>query len=105
MRPGPPVSAPTPAQLDTLRLWRAINGPRAIRQGGGAAGMERTSHILVVDDHREIRELLAKYLVKNGFRVSTASGGAEMRQHMRPVAPDLARRGNQRSDANRRSAR
>ena len=39
--------------------------------------MERTPHILVVDDHREIRELLAKYFAKNGLRVSVASGGAE----------------------------
>jgi two-component system, OmpR family, response regulator len=45
--------------------------------------MERTPHILVVDDHREIRELLAKYLTKNGFKVSVANGGAEMRQALR----------------------
>ena len=32
--------------------------------------MERTPHVLIVDDHREIRELLAKYLAKNGMRVS-----------------------------------
>ncbi|MFC0288689.1 response regulator [Kaistia hirudinis] len=51
--------------------------------------MERTPHILVVDDHREIRELLAKYLAKNGMRVSTASGGPEMRQVMRSASIDL----------------
>ncbi|MFG1375096.1 response regulator [Xanthobacter oligotrophicus] len=51
--------------------------------------MERTPHILVVDDHREIRELLAKYFAKNGLRVSVASGGAEMRQHLRTAAVDL----------------
>jgi two-component system OmpR family response regulator len=51
--------------------------------------MERTPHILVVDDHREIRELLAKYFAKNGLRVSVASGGAEMRQQMRAAAVDL----------------
>jgi two-component system OmpR family response regulator len=51
--------------------------------------MERTPHILVVDDHREIRELLAKYFVKNGLRVSVANGGAEMRQIMRAGAVDL----------------
>ena len=31
--------------------------------------MERTPHILVVDDHREIRELLARFFAKNGLRV------------------------------------
>lgn len=51
--------------------------------------MERTPHILVVDDHREIRELLAKYLTRNGFRVSVASGGADMRQQMRTGTFDL----------------
>ena len=51
--------------------------------------MERTPHILVVDDHREIRELLAKYLTRNGFRVSVASGGVDMRQQMRTGTFDL----------------
>jgi len=51
--------------------------------------MERTQHILIVDDHREIRELLAKFLTKNGLRVSVASGGVEMRQQLRAGAPDL----------------
>ena len=30
-------------------------------------------HILVVDDDREIRDLLAKFLSRNGCRVTTAS--------------------------------
>jgi two-component system OmpR family response regulator len=51
--------------------------------------MERTPHILIVDDHREIRELLAKFFTKNGLRVSVANGGGEMRQQMRGGAPDL----------------
>lgn len=51
--------------------------------------MERTAHILVVDDHREIRELLAKYLARNGLRVTTASNGADMRQQVRTGSFDL----------------
>ncbi|MBN9315708.1 MAG: response regulator [Devosia sp.] len=51
--------------------------------------MERTPHILIVDDHREIRELLAKFFTRNGLRVSVANGGGEMRQLMRNGAPDL----------------
>ena len=51
--------------------------------------MERTPHVLVVDDHREIRELLAKYFEKNGLRVSVADGGNAMRQVMRTAAIDL----------------
>ncbi|MDE1993064.1 MAG: response regulator [Rhizobiaceae bacterium] len=51
--------------------------------------MQKTPHVLVVDDHREIRDLLAKYLTKNGFRVTTANGGIEMRQQMRAATIDL----------------
>ena len=45
--------------------------------------MATKPHILVVDDHKEIRELLAKYLVGNGLDVSVVGGGSEMRQALR----------------------
>ena len=51
--------------------------------------MDRIPHILIVDDHKEIRDLLARFLVKNGLRVDVASGGVEMRQQMRTGAFDL----------------
>lgn len=51
--------------------------------------METTPHILVVDDHEEIRTQLARYLSKNGMRATTASGGAEMRDKLKAAAPDL----------------
>ena len=51
--------------------------------------MEKTPHILVVDDNREIRDLLARYFTKNGLRVDVASGGPEMRQQMRTGVFDL----------------
>ena len=35
--------------------------------------METSLHILVVDDHKDIRDLLAKFLVKHGMRVTTAA--------------------------------
>ncbi len=35
-------------------------------------------HILIVDDHREIRDALTRYLQKNGFRASAARNAAEM---------------------------
>jgi two-component system OmpR family response regulator len=40
--------------------------------------METSPHILVVDDDREIRDLLAKFLAKHGYRVTTARDGEEM---------------------------
>ena len=40
--------------------------------------METAPHILVVDDDREIRDLLARFLRKHGFRVDSAADGREM---------------------------
>jgi len=51
--------------------------------------MERTPHILVVDDHREIRELLARYLGKQNLRVSVAANGREMQRQLKAGAIDL----------------
>lgn len=51
--------------------------------------MERTPHIMVVDDHRDIRDLIARYLSKNGFRVSVADGGAALRRALKNSAFDL----------------
>lgn len=39
---------------------------------------EHTPHILVVDDHREIRDAVTRYLEKNGFRATAAKSAAEM---------------------------
>ncbi len=38
------------------------------------------AHILVVDDHIEIRDLVSRALLKDGFQVSTAANGNAMRQ-------------------------
>ncbi len=40
--------------------------------------MDGEPHILIVDDDREIRDLLARFLTKHGLRVSTAADGREM---------------------------
>ena len=51
--------------------------------------MLEPSHILVVDDDREIRTLLAEYLEKNGLRVSVARDGKEMRRVLGRTRIDL----------------
>ena len=51
--------------------------------------MESLAHILVVDDHREIRDLLAKYLAKHGFRVSAAESAAKARRLLEASVIDL----------------
>ena len=40
--------------------------------------MIETPHILVVDDHREIRDAVTRYLEKNGFRATAARDAVEM---------------------------
>lgn len=40
--------------------------------------MQRKPHILIVDDDREIRDLLAKFLGRHDFRVDTAADGRDM---------------------------
>lgn len=51
--------------------------------------MNTASHILVVDDDREIRTLLADYLDANGFRTLTAVNGADMRKVLSEARIDL----------------
>jgi two-component system phosphate regulon response regulator OmpR len=38
---------------------------------------DHAQHILVVDDDRRLRELLARFLTQNGYRVTTAASAAE----------------------------
>ncbi|MDR1827760.1 MAG: response regulator, partial [Methylobacteriaceae bacterium] len=51
--------------------------------------MEAVPHILVVDDHRDIRDPLAAYLSKNGYRVTTASRASEAREMLQRHGFDL----------------
>ena len=37
-------------------------------------------HILVVDDHADIRDLLKRFLEQHGYRVSCARDGREMKK-------------------------
>ena len=51
--------------------------------------MNPPDHILVVDDDRDIRDLLAEYLRQSGYRVSTAPEGRGMRQVLSAGDVDL----------------
>jgi two-component system OmpR family response regulator len=51
--------------------------------------MEHIDHILVVDDDREIRELISTYLTKNGLRATVAADGRQMRSFLESNAVDL----------------
>jgi len=51
--------------------------------------VQDSSHILVVDDDREIRDLLSRFLGKHGFRVTVARDGREMKQALADRRIDL----------------
>ena len=51
--------------------------------------MNDRPHLLIVDDDREIRGLLAQYLEKHEFRTTTVPDGREMRRVMERSHVDL----------------
>jgi two-component system OmpR family response regulator len=51
--------------------------------------MNSGPHILIVDDHREIRDLVSRALGKEGFRVSAAEDGKAMRKVLADARIDL----------------
>lgn len=51
--------------------------------------MQRTPHILIVDDDAEIRDLVARFLKKHDIRVETAADGRAMRELMEKSRFDM----------------
>ena len=51
--------------------------------------MQASPHILVVDDHREIRELVGRVLTREGFRVTAVGDGKAMRHALADAHIDL----------------
>ncbi len=51
--------------------------------------MRATAHLLVVDDDPAIRRMLTRYFEDEGFRVSTAEGGPQMRTAMAKGGVDV----------------
>ncbi|SEH74579.1 two-component system, OmpR family, response regulator [Rhizobium tibeticum] len=51
--------------------------------------MEHIDHVLIVDDDREIRELVSSYLKKNGLRVTAVADGRHMRSFLEANSVDL----------------
>jgi two-component system phosphate regulon response regulator OmpR len=50
---------------------------------------EPVAHVLVVDDDLRLREVLRKYLVRNGFMVTTAEDAADARAKLKSLSFDL----------------
>jgi two-component system, OmpR family, response regulator len=51
--------------------------------------MKGKDHILIVDDHADIREMVQSYLEEEGFKVSAANDGEAMRRVMAQSSVDL----------------
>jgi len=51
--------------------------------------MQGSPHVLIVDDHREIRDLVTRALSKENFRVSAAADGRAMRKVLADSRIDL----------------
>ena len=56
---------------------------------GYKADMSHTPHILVVDDHSEIRKTVSSYLERNGMRASSAENAADMNTKLARAKFDL----------------
>ena len=67
------------------RLNQIMNAPARME----TLVSDPSPHILVVDDHRDIRETLARYLVKNGLRATTAENAAHARKALKAASIDL----------------
>ncbi len=63
--------------------------PTPIKRERTAPPDDNAPHILVVDDDSRIRDLLARYLQDNGFRVTTAVDAEAARGTMRGLTFDL----------------
>jgi two-component system phosphate regulon response regulator OmpR len=51
--------------------------------------LDNAPHVLLVDDDQRIRDLLARYLTENGFRVTPAADAAAARAALRGLSFDL----------------
>jgi two-component system OmpR family response regulator len=61
----------------------------ALRQIQEDRPMDHVNHILIVDDDREIRELVGNYLKKNGLRSTVVPDGRHMRSFLESNQVDL----------------
>jgi CheY-like chemotaxis protein len=80
----------------TIRLPAEVSNPKAqpvpAIEAKSEALPEGTSTVLVIDDDPRVRELLQRFLSKEGFQVASASGGEEglrLAKHLRPTAITL----------------
>ena len=75
--------------LDAGLLHFVTNFSATFESSAYNSPVTQSPHILIVDDDREIRDLLSKYLKKHDIRVETAADGREMRKCLEVSRIDL----------------
>jgi DNA-binding NtrC family response regulator len=66
-----------------FRSWLASVKVSTTASGRAVMGKSKPKHILLVEDYDPVRELIANMLEDRGYRVSTVSAGASMRDFLR----------------------
>jgi CheY-like chemotaxis protein len=75
----------------TIRLPASVaetvdeTAPPAVASDAGTPGV---GTVLVIDDEAAVRDLMQRFLTKEGFRVATAAGGEEGLRRARELRPD-----------------
>src|SRR6476646_10097327 len=72
-----------------LRRGRGRTSESFSVYSGPMNGDTAEAHLLVIDDDQRLRDLLRRYLVESGFRVTTAGDAAEARLKLQSIAFDL----------------
>ena len=76
---------------DRLRACchRPIASPARLLSDRGGAIVHAASRVLVVEDHLDLREMLAIMLEGEGFAVATASNGVEALERLHDACPSV----------------
>lgn len=65
------------------------NRQAAFYNSSATEGDVTSGRVLIVDDDRDVREMLAEYLASHGYTVAQADGGVAMRTELERAVPDV----------------
>jgi two-component system, NtrC family, sensor kinase len=82
------TSEPGRGSTFTIRLPVEVTDPAAAAPAASPIGAPGASLVLVIDDDPAARDVLQRFLSREGFRVATAAGGEEGLDLARELQPD-----------------